>query len=67
MASFVEKMKLLFEEVNVKVIQSRIAGKIVLELKGDTKKTSKIMRELMSKLKEDGVSDEIKDKLFTLK
>lgn len=64
---FLEKMKILYEDVDVKVIQSRIAGKIILEMKGDSKKTSKILRELMKKIIEDGVSDEVKEKIFTLR
>ena len=37
-------------ELNVQIIQTRIKGKIILEIKGDLEKSSKILKQILEKL-----------------
>ncbi|MEK7495223.1 MAG: hypothetical protein AAB569_00780 [Patescibacteria group bacterium] len=43
-----KKIKEKFPEIEIKIIQTRIKGKVVLEIKGDLEKTSKIIRRVMA-------------------
>lgn len=44
-------------DVDVKIVQTRIKGKLYLEIKGDTEKTTKAIQELASKLSKDSIED----------
>lgn len=39
-----------FPELNVQIIQTRIKGKIILEIKGDLESSSKILKQILEKL-----------------
>ena len=39
-----------YPELNVQIIQTRIKGKIILEIKGDLEKSSKILKKILEKL-----------------
>lgn len=45
-----EKIMEKHPEIDVKIIQTRIKGKIVLEIKGDLEKTSNIIKKILSQL-----------------
>lgn len=44
----IKKVKEKYPEINIEIIQTRIKGKVVLEIKGDLEKTSKIIRQVIS-------------------
>ena len=45
-----KKIKEKFPELNIQIIQTRIKGKIMLEVKGDLKKTSKEIKKILNQL-----------------
>jgi ParB family chromosome partitioning protein len=45
-----QKIKEQFPEINIKIIQTRIKGKILIEVKGDLETSSKIIKQVMQKL-----------------
>lgn len=47
---FVTRLRSLRSEVSAKVIQTRVRGKIILEMKGGLKQTTPIIRSLLKKL-----------------
>lgn len=49
-ALFEEKIKASYPEISVRIIQTRIKGKIILEVKGNLINSSKILRQIMEKL-----------------
>lgn len=50
LAAFTKEMSELYPKVKLKLIQTRIMGKMTLELRGDTKETTALLKELMYKL-----------------
>lgn len=48
-----EKIKEKYPEVNIKIIQTRIKGKIIFEIKGDLEKSSKEIKKILGKLIEE--------------
>lgn len=49
-----KKIKEKYPDLDIKIIQTRIKGKIIFEVKGDLEKTSKIIKILLTKLIENG-------------
>lgn len=47
-----EKIKEKYPEIDVKIIQTRIKGRVVLEVKGGLEKSSKILKNILEKLSE---------------
>ncbi len=47
-----KKIKEKYPELNVEIVQTRIKGKIILEVKGDLEKSSKLIKTLLNKLAE---------------
>jgi len=45
-----KKIKEKFPELNIQIIQTRIRGRVVLEIKGDLEKSSKILKQILEKL-----------------
>lgn len=45
-----QKIKEEYPELNIKIIQTRIKGKVILEIKGDLEKSSKILKKILEKL-----------------
>ncbi|MEK7598072.1 MAG: hypothetical protein AAB441_05535 [Patescibacteria group bacterium] len=45
-----QKIKEKYPELNVQIIQTRIKGKVILEVKGDLEKSSKILKQFLEKL-----------------
>ncbi len=45
-----QKIKEKYSELDIKIIQTRIKGKIILEIKGDLEKSSKILKQILEKL-----------------
>ena len=56
----------IFSGIQVKIIQSRIKGKIILELKGDTKKTTLFIRSVVEKLTGTVILEEPSDDMQVL-
>ena len=46
------KIKEKFPELKIQIIQTRIRGRVILEIKGDLEKSSKILRQILEKLVE---------------
>jgi len=45
-----QKIKEKFPELNIQIIQTRIRGRVILEIKGDLEKSSKILKLILEKL-----------------
>ena len=45
-----QKIKEQFPEIKIQIIQTRIKGKVILEVKGDLEKSSKILKQVLEKL-----------------
>ena len=45
-----QKIKEKYPELNIQIIQTRIKGKVILELKGDLEKSSKTLKQILEKL-----------------
>lgn len=45
-----KKIKEKYPDLDIKIIQTRIKGKIIFEIKGDLEKSSKMIKELVGKL-----------------
>ncbi|MFA6017487.1 MAG: hypothetical protein WC744_05385 [Patescibacteria group bacterium] len=45
-----EKIKEKYPELNIKIIQTRIRGSVILEVRGDLDKSSKILKQILEKL-----------------
>jgi len=45
-----QKIKEKYPELNIQIIQTRIKGKVILEVKGDLEKSSKILKQILEKL-----------------
>jgi ParB family chromosome partitioning protein len=45
-----KKIKEKYPDLDIKIIQTRIRGKIIFEVKGDLEKSSKILRQILEKL-----------------
>jgi len=45
-----KKIKEKFPELNIQIIQTRIRGRVILEIKGDLEKSSKILKLILEKL-----------------
>ena len=43
-------IKQKYPELNIQIIQTRIKGKVILEVKGDLEKSSKILKQILEKL-----------------
>lgn len=61
-----DEIKKVFIGVQAKIIQSRIKGKIILELKGDTKKTTSFIKSVVEKLTRTGTMEPIEDDMQVL-
>lgn len=48
---FIQAMKDIDERINIKVIQSRIKSKIILDLSGDTQFTTMVLRKIIQNMK----------------
>ncbi len=46
----IKKVKEKYPEINIEIIQTRIKGKVVLEIKGDLEKSSKNIKQVIEKL-----------------
>lgn len=46
----IKRVKEKYPEINIEIIQTRIKGKVVLEIKGDLEKSSKNIKQVMEKL-----------------
>jgi len=46
----IKKFKEKFSRVDIKIIQTRVKGKIIIEIKGNLGKTTKTIKELIKKL-----------------
>ena len=46
----IKKVKEKHPEINIEIIQTRIKGRVVFEIKGDLEKSSKMIKELVGKL-----------------
>src|SRR3989338_4429306 len=46
----IKKVKEKHPEINIEIIQTKIKGRVVLEIKGDLEKSSKMIKELVGKL-----------------
>ena len=44
------KIKEKYPDLNINIIQTRIKGKVIFEVKGDLEKSSKILRQILEKL-----------------
>jgi len=44
------KIKEKYPELNIQIIQTRIKGKVILEVKGNLERSSKILRQILEKL-----------------
>src|SRR3989338_9844526 len=47
------KIKEKFPEINVQIIQTRIKGRVIFEIKGSLEKSSKEIKKILTKLKDD--------------
>ncbi len=45
-----QKIREKYPELNIQIIQTRIKGKVILEVKGDLEKSSKILKQILEKL-----------------
>jgi len=45
-----KKIQEKYPELEIKIIQTRIKGKVILEIKGDLEKSSKILKLILEKL-----------------
>ncbi len=45
-----QKIKERYPELNIKIIQTRIKGKVILEIKGDLEASSKVLKNVLTKL-----------------
>ena len=45
-----QKIKEKFPELNIQIIQTRIQGRVILEVKGDLEKSSNILKQILEKL-----------------
>jgi ParB family chromosome partitioning protein len=45
-----QKIKGKFPELNIQIIQTRIRGRVILEIKGDLEKSSNILKQILEKL-----------------
>jgi len=45
-----KKIKEKYPEIDIEIIQTRIKGKIIFEVKGDLEKSSKMLRQILEKL-----------------
>ncbi len=61
-----KSIKKAFPEAKVKIIQTRVRGKFILEIEGDTKKTSTFIKEVSDKLSQRAFSDVHDDMLQIL-
>lgn len=67
LSDFTEMFKDLHKGVNFKIIQTRLRGKIICEIKGGAKDTSLILRKLAQKLTQDNTGvKRVKKDLFVL-
>ena len=55
-----------FPDVNVKIVQTRIKGKIVLELKGDTEITSEFLKQIADRISTKNYPEMFEDNLQVL-
>lgn len=62
----IHEVEKVFSGVSVKVIQSRIRGKIIFELKGDTKKTTEFINTVFEKLTRVQASEQSEDDMQVL-
>ncbi len=62
----INDLRNVFLGVHIKIIQSRIRGKIILELKGDSKKTSSFIKDVMAKLARSGAINNYEDDMQVL-
>ncbi|HRN70823.1 MAG TPA: ArsR family transcriptional regulator [Candidatus Woesebacteria bacterium] len=62
----VKEIQKIFPEMNIKIVQTKVKGKFVLELKGDTTKTSAFIKEVADKLSHTAYSDVQDDELYIL-
>lgn len=46
---FIKKIKEKFPELNIQIIQTRIRGRVILEIKGDLEKSSKVLKQILEK------------------
>lgn len=49
LVSFIERMKMKYPELTTKIIQTRIKGKLIFEVKGSLKESTEILRRIMKK------------------
>lgn len=49
---YIKKIKEKYPELNTQIIQTRIKGRIIFEIKGDLEKSSKIIKSILEKLVE---------------
>ena len=47
-----QKIREKYPELNIQIIQTRIKGKVILEVKGDLEKSSKEIRKILNRLAE---------------
>lgn len=64
--TFINSLKLIEPQLTIAIIQTRIKGKICIELKGDTLKTTEIFRKLFEQWSGELPFIETKEKLRTL-
>lgn len=50
LANYVDKLKSSYKDLQTKVIQTRIKGKIILEIKGSLQDSSEILKKILEKL-----------------
>ena len=60
------EIKKVYSGVQVKIIQSRIRGKIILELKGDTKKTTAFINDVVERITRTGLLENPEDDMQVL-
>lgn len=64
--AFINALQEIDTKLKVKVIQTRIQSKIVLELKGDTTYTTEVLRKILKKFKKEELPPQKKQTVFQL-